>query len=291
LGVDETIEKKMIKKAIQRVTELVANRLVDPLDKLAYDRFYRFPFGNAPLANADTYKDLWAEAKNKSYPGIDAYEKEMGYAIDQDWFQQLALQTQVVIKQSDLCYQHGRLLYSRLAHYVAHHRPKTITILETGTARGFSALCMARALRDSGQPGKIITFDVLPHQVKMFWNCIADAQGPQTRAELLKDYDELIEEYVIFHQGDTRLELKKVDLPRVHLAFLDGMHTYKYVMYEYGLIKDRQKAGDIIFFDDYTPQFFPGVVRAVDEICDRYGYEKRMIAVSEQRGYVIAHKK
>jgi hypothetical protein len=62
-------------------------------------------------------------------------------------------------------------------------------------------------------------------------------------------------------------------------------------MYEYGLIKDRQKAGDIIFFDDYTPQFFPGVVRAVDEICDRYGYEKRMIAVSEQRGYVIAHKK
>ena len=45
---------------------------------------------------------------------------------------------------------------------------KTINIVETGTARGFSSICMAKALSDSEFEGSIFTLDVLPHFKKMF---------------------------------------------------------------------------------------------------------------------------
>lgn len=80
----------------------------------------------------------------------------------------LALLTQVVIKQSVICYQHGRLLYSTLSQYFAQHPNLSFNILETGAARGFSSLCIAKALHDEQQSGKIITFDVLPHHIKMY---------------------------------------------------------------------------------------------------------------------------
>jgi hypothetical protein len=280
-----------IGKRINLGVERFATRLIIPIDKLAYRSFYRFPFGDKPLADADTYRKIWQQAKQIPYPLIDQYETETGFAIDQGWFHDLALLTQVVIKQSDICYQHGRLLYAALSQYIAWYPDQTINILETGTARGFSALCMAKALHDRQRPGKIITFDVLPHHTKMYWNCIADEQGPQTRAELLSSYQSLIDEYVIFHQGNTKIELGKIEIPRLHFAFLDGMHTYDYAMDEFRYVTQRQNPGDMIFFDDYTPQFFPGIVKAVDEICDRYGYTKQVIPISAQRGYAITQKR
>ncbi|MEZ4685624.1 MAG: hypothetical protein R3B47_06035 [Bacteroidia bacterium] len=78
--------------------------------------------------------------------------------------------------------------------------------------------------------------------------------------------------------------------PRVHFAFLDGAHTYEYVLQEYAHIRDRQRPGDVIVFDDYTPAAFPGIVKAVDEICEREGYDKKVFSISDQRGYVVARK-
>ena len=44
--------------------------------------------------------------------------------------------------------------YKQLADLIRHFKPKTI--LETGTARGFSALCMSKAINDLKINGKII---------------------------------------------------------------------------------------------------------------------------------------
>ncbi|MES2064469.1 MAG: class I SAM-dependent methyltransferase [Bacteroidota bacterium] len=272
------------------VVQQLASKLYGPIDSFTYKGFYNFPFGKAPRANGDQYKKIWEEAKAKKHEDIDAYEKEIGYAIDQNWMHELALVTQIVIKKSDICYQHGRLLYSTLSKFIADNAFKSINILETGTARGFSSLCLSKALKDGNQAGKIITFDVIPNDTKMYWNCIADENGPQTRQQLLNSYKELLDEYIIFHQGDSKFELKKVSFPRIHFAFLDGAHTYKYVMHEFEIVKDKQLKGDIIFFDDYTPNIFPGIVKAVDEICEEYKYHKKVITVSNQRGYVIAQK-
>ena len=60
------------------------------------------------------------------------------------------------------------------------------TIVETGTARGFSSICMSKALIDANTNGKIYTVDILPHDTKMYWNCIDDHDGMKSRKELLK---------------------------------------------------------------------------------------------------------
>lgn len=279
-----------IQRLSQQFISKIGRSLLVLMDRLSYRFYYKYPFGFTPQGSADMYKNLWFEQKDTKYDSIDEYEKESGYSIDKEWFHNLALITQVVIKKRAPCYQHGRLLYLTLCSIIAQNEYSNVNILETGTARGFSALCMAKALADSAQSGKIITFDVLPHDIKMYWNCIADVSGPKTRFELLKNYKALIENYIIFHQGDTKIELKKIHISRVHFAFLDGEHTYKTVFSEFSFIKDKQFLGDAIFFDDYTPKLFPGVVKAIDEICEVYNYRKNIIRIDNQRGYVIAYK-
>src|SRR3546814_8877197 len=75
---------------------------------------------------------------------------------------------------------------------ISECRSEQAGIFETGTARGFSALCMARALQDAGAGGYVVTVDQLPHDRPMLWNCIDDHEGPRTRAQLLSDYPELL---------------------------------------------------------------------------------------------------
>ena len=120
--------------------------------------------------------------------------------------------------------------------------------------------------------------------------CIDDHDGIKTRAELLQPWNDLVERYIIFHQGDTQLELPKVKAERVHFAFLDGAHSYNDVMFEFEQIKKHQEIGDMIVYDDYTPQQFDGLVRAVDEICEKYQYRRTDLQAHSRRGYVVAVK-
>lgn len=253
-------------------------------------RWFNHPFTKSPLASAETYRKLFTEIKDSKYEKVEEWQKTCGFRIDQKWLLDLALVTQVVIKKSPLCFQHGLILYSSLRKYIKDSKSPYINIIETGTARGFSSLCMAKALNDSAADGKILTFDVLPHKTKMYWNCIADANGTHTRAELLSSYQNLLDRYLIFVQGDTKVSLKRTELSRIHFAFLDGAHTFKDVLLEYEYLKDKQKTGDIIVFDDYSKDAFPGVVKAVGSICKTYHYEKQIISSEKNRAYVVATK-
>ena len=275
---------------LTRLVDRALERVRLRLDERGRRRFEDAPFCAAPLAPPETYARLSAEARQQSYPAVDAYEDACGAAIDRDWFHQLASLTQVTVKRSDLCYQHGRLLYATLTQYLRTRAHDHLTIVETGTARGFSALCLARALEDAGATGKILSFDVLPHDVDMLWNCIRDADGPRTRAELLRDYEELLQRYVIFQRGDTKTELAKIGVPRVHFAFLDSVHEYAHVMAEFQMLRARQQPGDMLFLDDYSAEAYPGVVKAADEICREHGYSPRVIAANQRRRYLIAEK-
>ncbi|MGE0431401.1 MAG: class I SAM-dependent methyltransferase [Planctomycetota bacterium] len=279
-----TLRRRLATWLLRRPSDAAAVAL--PLDAIANRPWFSSPFGTTPRAPAERYEQLAAEARAKDYPAVDAWESAAGFAIDRDWFHDLARLTQIVIKTSELCYQHGRLLYSAVRRRIAADSLRHLNILESGTARGFSSLCMARALADAGASGTIITFDVLPHRVPMLWNCVRDLDGPCTRAELLAAYADLVERYVVFHQGDTRLEMPKVKPGRVHVAFLDGAHTYDDVMIEFGCVREAQAPGDVVFFDDYTADF-PGVVQAVDEITSRQGYRRELIEAGPRR-YVCA---
>lgn len=251
-------------------------------------RWTRFVESEAPIATPETYRELARQARARPFPKVDDFEAKRGFAIDQDWLHEVALHTQVICKKDEICYQHGRILYATLREFVARSGVKFVNIAETGTARGFSSLCMARALDDAGVSGRIVTFDLLPHRVPMYWNCIDDADGRRTRQELLEPWSDLADRYCVYVQGDSRSIFHKVNQSRVHFAFLDGMHEYENVMQEFLTIKDLQQPGDVIVYDDYTPSIFPGIARAVDEICSQYGYAKEHFEAMEHREYVIA---
>ena len=95
------------------------------LERRADRRYTDSPLCEMPLAPAAEYRRIWAEAKNNTYPVVDRYEQACGATIDSAWFHALALLTQVSIKQSAICYQHGRLLYAALARYTRHARVNT----------------------------------------------------------------------------------------------------------------------------------------------------------------------
>lgn len=275
---------------VRDLVQMNAMRFLRQVDKRVNRFYYGQPLISAPRAEESAYRALWDACRSESFPVVDAFEAETGVAVDKAWLDALALRTQVVIKKSPICYQHGRLLYAALIQYVRSSRSATINILETGTARGFSSVCMAKALKDSGAAGKIVTFDVLPHDAPIYWNCVADVEGAKSRSDLLVDYHDLLEAYIVFVQGDASLQLPKVQMPRVHFAFLDGAHRYSDVHREFATLKDKQLSGDVVFFDDYSTDGFPGVVSAVDEICEQYGYDKRVLEVTPERSYVIAKK-
>jgi predicted O-methyltransferase YrrM len=274
------------------IISTLLKHLLIKLDFLVFKKWNSHPLTKKPIANIEKYYELWEKTKLKDNPEVNQFEKRSGYKIDINWLDELALKTQIVVKKSELNYAHGKVLYSALREYVSNYkRLDNISILETGTARGFSSLCMAKALFDSGIPGSILTFDVLPHKKKIYWKCIEDhKKGPTSREELLKPWEDLVQKYIIFYQGYSDIELKKLGLQRINFAFLDGSHTYKDVFFEFDIIKDQQKKGDVIVFDDYNKELFPGIVKAVDEICDKFGYDKEIIKSFDSRSYVIAKK-
>ena len=60
-----------------------------------------------------------------------------------------------------------------------------VNIVKTGTAREFLAICMAKAIKDSGIYGQIDTIDVLSHLRPQIWNCIDDFHGIKSRKKIL----------------------------------------------------------------------------------------------------------
>ena len=242
----------------------------------------------------DVFKKLSVEASHETYEEVKKYEDLSGSAIDKEWLKELALHTQIVIKRSKLCYAHGRVLYAALSRYLSSTNKTNedgVTIIETGTARGFSSLCMAKALSDHNRTGKILTFDLIPNDELMYWNCIDDLDGMKTRLDLLNPWKNLVDNFIIFIEGNTRETLKSISTGRVNFAFLDGAHTYDDVMFEFFQIKDKQLPGDVIVYDDYSSKLFPGIVKAVDYICSDFGYDRMDIISEEERIYVVATKK
>lgn len=254
------------------------------LDTLVDSRWDNHPFGTKPLASRKEYLTLFESARNEKYPLITGLEQKLGYAINRDWLDDLALHTQIVIKKSKLAYPHGRLLYSLLRWMIAVRNLNHVTVLETGTARGFSALCMAKAISDADVDGRIVSVDVLPHLKRQIWNCIDDHDGPKSRAEILAPWHDLIKN-IIFIQGDTLKLLPRIGLEKVHFAYLDAQHTETNVMQEYSSVSPVQSQGDIIVFDDVTQHVFPGVVAAVENIAAKGEYTINKLSISDQRCY------
>ena len=271
--------------------------------EIIISKVYKLPFLVKPLPkknivkkinsiNKEKYLLLHKKAINTENSKVAEFEKEIGFFIDKEWFNDIALITQTSIKNSKLNFNHGRILYSLVCKYIEYQSElgeNKITILETGTARGFSSLCMSKAINDRKFMGKIITIDCISHNEKMFWGCISDFEGEQTREELLSKWNKELSNIIFIH-GWTTETLKKIGLNRINFAFLDAQHTKNAVLEEFKFINKRQLKGDMIFFDDVTPNVFDGVCNAVKEIEINYPYKIQYLPYDRNRGYAIARK-
>lgn len=244
----------------------------------------------SPLCTKDEYLEIFQTAKNREYKTIKNYFS-YDYNKIKIWIDDLALVTQVVKKQSDINYQHGFVLYQELMKYIKKNQFSFLNILETGTARGFSSIVMAKVLTDIKQDGQINTIDIIPPNIKMYWNCILDHDGKKTRYELLKGWEEQLK-IINFLQGDSIKIMQKLPKKRINFCFLDGAHSYKKVKNEFKIVSVLQKPGDIIIFDDVTKNYFNGVVQLVNEINEIGTYNIELLTSDKaQRGYAVAKKK
>ena len=256
-----------------------------------YRRYDENPFGVDPAGvSRERFLDLAGRARRDD-AFVALLGERFGYLPHPEFVAEVALATQVVPKEEQLDWSHGFLLYASLRSYLERTpSDRPVAIFETGTARGFSALCMAKALHDARRAGTILTVDILHAERPIYWNSIADAQGPRTRLELLEPWFELVEDHIVFLRGDVSIAIEQLGLARIHFAFLDAEHTYDAVRRELAFVAAHQRPGDVIVCDDYTPREFPEIVQAVDDLAGPGTYVLEPFSSSDARGYAYLER-
>lgn len=237
------------------------------------------------MISIEQYKEAFKAESVVKYPVIDALEEKYGYALDYKILWEAAAVLACPVKVNPPNWQHGRVIYAVLRDYIERPGEKFhVVCLDVGTAKGFSALCAAHAIKDSGCPGSVYSVDVINPLEKAKRNSIADTiHGPTTVRELLAVWPNHTR-YISLEQSSGVDWLKRGD-ERVHFAFIDGKHSYEVVKEELRLLGGRQLKGDVAIADDLQ---VPGVERAVAEISH---YRAAIVNVLPNRRYAILRRK
>ena len=162
-------------------------------------------------------------------------------------------------------FERGMLLYALIAKF----QPKTV--LEIGTAEGYSTLCMAWAMSDFNIDGRIFTVDPKSHHkiVDRRIKINADDEPVEmslSTAELWKKFalSQWIEKIeVITGYSDDILATKT--FPKIDFCYIDGSHVYETVKQDFFNILKLVSEKFHILFDDYVPNTNDGVAKIIDE--------------------------
>ena len=150
--------------------------------------------------------------------------------------------------------EHGLLLYKLICSHSNTSRP--LVVLDVGTARGFSAMTMARAITDGDLSGHVYTVDIDDHHKSLNWHAAKHAPDDplvglrMTRAEIWDkwfDADPAITPIT----GKSTDVLNDWNHGAISLAFLDGSHAYHDVKRELTLLDNLMAEDGNIVIDDY----------------------------------------
>lgn len=247
--------------------------------------------------NKEDYLKLSEYAKKYDHSKfLNEVNDFFGYMYDKDDMDNIGLYLQICVKKSRPLYLHGYVISSALQQYILNNKDITyLNILETGTARGFSSIVMANILKNNNIRGKINTIDWIGHQDEVKWNCIDAPENKKiSRHRILDKWSDLRDNYINFITGDSNKILKKLDIERIHFAFLDGAHFFKELTNELNFVEKNQKSGDIIVCDDYTQKQFPDICKAIDKFLENKKYEHKIFYGDDgtkKRGYVFMKRK
>ena len=251
------------------------------------------------MFNKDIYLKIGEYARKYDHSKVlNKIRDYFNFIYDKNEMDNIGLRLQIVNKGiygSKPMYLHGYVLSSALNNYIINRNISEINILETGTARGFSAIIMAKILEKHNIIGKINTIDYISHEDRVFSNCLLAAEFKRkvSRNECIKEWEDLANKYINFISGDSNKILNKLTFERIHFAFLDGSHEYNSIVKELNYVSSKQLRGDIIICDDYTREQFPQICKAIDEFLSKRTYNYKIFYGNDgtkKRGYVYMIK-
>ena len=200
---------------------------------------------------------------------IEEFIEKLGVNVpDKDEFLRLSGIMPINPKRDEnftLNFERGMLLYSLIAKF----QPKTI--LEIGTAEGYSTLCMAWAMCDYNINGKIFTVDpkshheVIERKIRINKNDEPKQMFLST-AELWKKFalPEWIEKIEVI-TGFSGEILRTTNFPKIDFCYIDGSHVYEAVKQDFFMVLKLVSEKFRILFDDYIPNRNDGVTKVIDE--------------------------
>ena len=151
--------------------------------------------------------------------------------------------------------EHGLLLYKLAREFAQPGVP--MLALDIGTARGFSAMSVARAILDSPAEGRVHTIDTFPHDESRIWH-VAKQQDdelegapPMSRSEIWRRWFAEESAAVSPITGRSLPVLEAWPHGLIDLAFLDGSHAYADVKGELALLDSLMAERSAIVMDDY----------------------------------------
>jgi len=160
-------------------------------------------------------------------------------------------------------FERGMLLYALISKY----KPKTI--LEIGTAGGYSTMCMAWAMSDMKIPGKIFTIDPIPHNrsiiKKIKKNNSNKAQNLSRKEIWEKNADPEWLKKIIVKSGYSGNVLSSEVFPKIDFAFIDGHHYHKAVIHDFFATMKIASKHFRILFDDYVKSEDDAVGKVIDK--------------------------
>ncbi len=234
------------------------------------------------------YQRIFELERLRIYPAVSAFEERMGYAVDRTRLESAARVLACPLKVHPPNWQHGRVIYAVARKYLEDGWPsqrskpedyEDALFLDIGTAKGFSALCLAWALHDAFVTGEVVTVDVIDPMARIYRNTVAEVNGPVTLADLLSPWPEADRIDALKMPGARWLQTQH---SRVHLAFVDGKHSGSVVKQEGLFLWKLQEPGDVIVYDDVH---LPEIWQAVKSVPD-YAIER--IDVLPERAYAVA---
>ncbi|WP_318570011.1 class I SAM-dependent methyltransferase [Salinigranum marinum] len=147
--------------------------------------------------------------------------------------------------------------YGLYLYNLVRRTPSIETIVNVGTARGFSAVCAARAVADREAGGAVHTIDVQSPGEPRDWHVKKHDDDDPARGRQMTVH-ELVEPFATdgglplrHHTGDSLAILSEWDGGSIDLIFHDGRHTYEHVRREIELGTERGgQTPPIHVFDD-----------------------------------------
>lgn len=156
----------------------------------------------------------------------------------------------------------GRLLYNLAEHLQATR------IIETGVARGESALCFLTSLKNRN--GKLISTNIPRPDVWVETGCLVP--------------DELAEYWELIEQPDRKALPKALEkMPQIDMCYYDSDKSYEGRMFAYPLLWDALRQGGIFVSDDISDNF------GFRDFCKNYGLEP-LVAKNGERFVGVIQK-